>query len=137
MELAGNTFRHLLVVLKGEQQIDVLRETPGAWKLVQANRGLCLRRGDTVTVMSADGLVKCEAMTVVRAICGDVFLGKPLRLVSLDPEILFESAALAVVPAGTGFSIKHARSGHTEDRVFATVDAAKVELNRRQPVQVA
>ncbi len=136
VESAGHTFKTLLVSLTGDQQIDVLRESPGAWALVQANRGLALRRGDTVTVMSADGLVKVDSMTVTRALEGSVWLGKPLRIVALEPDILFEDKAHSVVPVGTGYSIKHARSGQTEAKVFASVAAAKVELSRRQPVAV-
>jgi len=136
MELAGNTFRHLLVVLKGEQQIDILRETPGAWALVQSNRGLAVRRGDTVTIMSADGTVKADQLTVIRAMGTDVWLGKPLRIVALEPDILYETKSHSVVPVGVGYSIRHARNDVVEDRVFASVAAAKTELNRRQPVSV-
>ena len=136
VESAGHTFKHILVSLKGDQQIDVLRETPGAWTLVQANRGLAVRRGDTVTIMSADGTVKCDSLTVTRALGGEVWLGKPLRIVKLEPDILYEDKAHSVVPVGTGYSIKHARTDVVEDRVFASVAAAKTELGRRQPVAV-
>ncbi len=66
-----------------------------------------------------------------RAIGGEIWLGKPLRIVNLEPEILFEGAAHTVVPVGVGFSIKHHRSGQEEDRVFQTVAATKTELSRR------
>ena len=123
VESAGHTFKHILVTLTGAQEIAVLRETPGAWKLIQANRGLAVRRGDTVSIISADGLVLAEALGVKRAMGGDVWLDKPLRIRTLEPDILYEGAAHSVIPVGTGFSIKHNR-GQTEDRVFATVEAA-------------
>ena len=134
VESAGHTFKHILVSLTGTQQIDVLRETPAAWVLVQTNHGLAVRRGDTVTIMSADGTVKCDSCTVVRALEGSVWLGKPLRIVTLESDVLYEDKAHSVVPVGAGFSIKHARSGAVEDKVFASVAAAKTELARRQPV---
>ncbi len=136
VESAGHTFKHILVTLTGAQEIAVLRESPAAWRLVQANRGLAVRRGDTVSIISADGCVFAEALGVKRAMGGDVWLDKPLRIRTLEPDILYESASASVVPVGTGFSIKHNR-GQTEDRVFATVEAAKTELNRRAPVSIA
>ncbi len=136
VESAGHLFKHVVVTLSGDQEIAVLRETPSAWKLVQANRNLVLKRGDTVSIISSDGCVFAESLGVKRAIGGDVFLDKPLRIRTFEPDILFEDAQHSVIPVGTGFSIKH-RRGQTEDRVFVSVEAAKTELNRRAPVQVA
>ena len=136
VESAGHTYKHLLVALRGDQQIDVLRETPSAWVLIQANRGLAVSKGDLVTVLSPDGTIKCDSMTVVRALEGSVWLGKPLRIVTLESDVAYTSVAHEIIPVATGYSIKHHRSGAVEDRVFASVAAAKTELNRRQPVAV-
>ena len=136
IESAGHQYRHLIVTLTGSQEIAVLRETPGAWKLVQASRTVVLKRGDTVSIISSNGCVFAESLGVKRAIGGDVFLDKPLRIRTLEPDILYETPQHSIIPVGTGFSIKHAR-GQTEERVFVSVEAAKTELNRRAPVQTA
>ncbi len=135
VESAGHLFKHIVVTLSGDQEIAVLRESPSAWTLVQANRNLVLKRGDTVSILSADGLVFAESIGVKRALAGEVWLDKPLRIRTLEPDVLYETPGHSIVPAGVGFSIKHNR-GQTEDRVFATVEAAKTELSRRQPVAV-
>ena len=137
VDYGGHMFQHIVVTLRGDQQIDILRESPGAWTLVQAARTCAVKRGDTVTILSADGLVKVDSMTVTRAIGGEVWLAKPLRIVKLEPDILFEDAAHTVVPVGVGFSIKHNRGGAVEGKIFASVAAAKVALARRQPTQAA
>ncbi len=136
VESAGHLFKHIVVTLSGAQEIAVLRETPSAWRLVQANRNLVLKRGDTVSIISSDGLVFAESLGVKRALAGEVWLDKPLRIRTLEPDVLYETPQHSIIPAGVGFSIKHNR-GQTEDRIFATVEAAKTELNRRAPVQAA
>ncbi len=137
LESAGHFFRHVVVTLRGDQTIAELREQPSAWALCQSNRNICLKRADTVTCLSADGKIKVESMTVVRAVGPDVFLGAPLRIVEMETDVAFEdSAGHEVIPSGVGYAIKHTKGGKVEDRIYATAAAAKTELNRRAPVQV-
>ena len=63
-------------------------------------------------------------------------LGAPIRMITLEDVSLFEDRAFKVVPAGTGFAIMSVRDARVDDKIFATADAAKAEILRRQPVQV-
>ena len=72
-----------------------------------------------------------------RAQDGQVWLGKPLRMVELDPVGLFSDGQNEVWPNGTGFSIKHSRDGMVEDKVYQTQDACRVEILRRRPTRAA
>ena len=64
-ESAGHFFKHVMISLTGSQEIAVLRETPDAFKLVQANSSLALKRGDTVSIISADGCTLAESLGVL------------------------------------------------------------------------
>ncbi len=137
IEYGGHFFKHLVIKLRAEQTIAAVRETPDTWSAIQSNRTYALNRGDRVSLISADGDTICDQCVVVRAEGGQVQLSKPLRLIQLDPVALFSTGLYEVVPAGTGYSLKGGRSGHVEDKIFATVEAAKTEIFRRQPSKAA
>ena len=138
VESAGVRFKHLVVSLREGQTIAGIREAPGQWAAVQAGRDRTkhAHRGDHVTLISSDGLSIAERCVVTRASGGSVWLGKPLRLVTLEDEPMYSAGNLSVVPAGVGYSIKR-RDGVVEDRLFMSADAAKGEILRRQPSRVA
>ena len=98
---------------------------------------LKLGRGDRVTLISADGLTIADQLPVVKSLSGSVWLGKPLRLIQLEEVALYSDGKLEVVPSGVGFAVQSVRDGRMEDRMFASAEAAKAEILRRQPVQVA
>ena len=137
VESAGQFFKHVCVRLKGAQDIAVVREHPEMWTAIQHDRMLKLGRGDRVTLISPDGLTIADQMVVTKALAGSVWLGKPLRMIQLEEVALFSDGKLEVVPAGTGFSLQHVRDGGAESRIYASAEAAKAEILRRQPVQVA
>ena len=73
---------------------------------------------------------------VTRSLAGEIWLSKPSRLVTMEPEALFEDSLHTIIPVGAGFSIRHKRTEALEDRVYQSVAAAKSELSRRAPVSV-
>ena len=137
VESAGQYFKHVAVRLTGAQDISVVRESPSMWSAVQHDRMLKLGRGDRVTLISADGLTIADQMVVTKALAGSVWLGKPLRMIQLEEVALYSDGKLEVVPSGVGFALQHVRDGGTESRVYASAEAAKAEILRRQPQQVA
>ncbi len=137
VEHGGHVFKHVIVTLHAEQTIAAVREIPDTWSAIQANRTYALNRGDKVSLISADGNTIADQCAVVHAEAGQVRLSKPLRLIQLEALGLFSNGLYEVVPAGTGYSLKSARSGHVEDKIFSTVDAAKTEIFRRQPAKAA
>ncbi len=137
MESAGQIFKHIAVRLTGVQDIAVVREHPEMWTSIQHDRMLKLGRGDRVTLISADGLTIADQLPVTKALAGSVWLGKPLRMIQLEEVALFSDGKLEVVPAGVGFAVQSVRDGRMEDRMFASAEAAKAEILRRQPQQVA
>ena len=137
VEYAGVHWRHVIVMLHGDQSVPELREKPELWKVAQASRNVSVRAGDKVTVISPDGCEIADSCVVTRAQGGSVWLGKPLRLIALEPQSLFSDGMTEVVPAGTGFSLRNVRSGRTDDAIFATAEAARVELEKRKPKRVA
>ena len=98
---------------------------------------LKLGRGNRVSLISADGLTIMDQAVVTKAFSGNVWLGKPLRMITLEEVAMFSDGQLQIVPAGVGFAIQHVRDGGTEDRVYQSAEAAKSEILRRQPVAVA
>ena len=134
VDSCGQKFKVLVVELTGSQTVDGLRASPSAFKLIQPDRTLTLHRGDTVHVVAADGGSIAQGLCVIRALGHEIWLGKPLRIVKLEQDILYEDASHTVVPQGAGYSIRHNRTEVVEDRVFHSVDAAKSELARRAPV---
>jgi hypothetical protein len=137
MEGSGQCFKHIVVRLKGAQDIAVVRESPEMWSAIQGDRMLKLGRGDRVSLIAPDGLVIADQMAVTKALSGSVWLSKPLRMIQLEEVALFSDGKLEVVPAGVGFALQHVRDGGTESRVYASAEAAKAEILRRQPQQVA
>ncbi len=137
VESAGQFFKHVCVRLTGAQDIAVVREHPEMWTAIQTTRTLKLGRGDRVTLISPDGLTIADQMVVTKALSGSVWLGKPLRMIQLEEVALYSDGKLEVVPAGTGYALQHVRDGGTESRIYASAEAAKAEILRRQPQQVA
>lgn len=137
LESAGPRFKHLAVALSGDQEIAGVLESPDIWALVQQDTMKRVRRGDTVTVISSDGLTIADQAMVVRAEAGRLWFSKPLRMVKLEEIALYEDGQYAVVAVGVGYSLKVKRDGSVDSRVFNTVDAAKQEILRRQPIKVA
>lgn len=136
VESMGQTRKHVIVNLTDLQEIATLFETPTAWTAIQSGQML-LRRGDTVSIVSGDGNTVADSCVVLDAKAGRVTLSKPLRMVQLEGGVLFTNGQIEVVAAGVGYSLKSVRDNAPEDRVFATVDAAKAAIFRRQPVKVA
>ena len=136
LEGGGHLWKHIVITLTAQQSIADLRESPGAWVAVQANRQMMLRRGDKVTIISGDGNTISDSHVVLRAEAGQVELSKPLRLISLVAGVLFTNGHMEVVAAGVGYSIRSVRDGCAEDRIYQSVDAAKQAIFKRQPVAV-
>ncbi len=137
VEWVGHRLKHISVELRGSQTISQVLEDPTCWTAVQGDRMRHLSRGDQVTLISADGETVCEGAMVVRAEGGQCWFGKPLRLVQLDGVALFEDRMYRVVPRGTGYAVQGVRGGRTESKVFPTVEAARVDIVKRQPVKAA
>ncbi len=125
------------VALHGAQTIAGALETPECWSAIQGDKVRHLGRGDTVSIISADGLTIADRAVCIKALAGSCWFGKPLRMVTLEEVNLFEDRAFKVVPAGTGFAIMSVRDARVDDKIFATADAAKSEILRRQPVTIA
>ena len=137
VESAGFRFKHLSVELRGSQSIAEVLETPAAWTAVQADRMRHLNRGDEVTIIASDGLTKADRATVIKAEAGSLWFSKPLRVIQLDPVALFEDKMFRVVPRGVGYAVQSIRDGRTEEKVYMTVEAARTEITKRQPVKAA
>ena len=136
IETEAFMWKHIIISLDAGQNIAELRETPGARTAVQSNRQMMLRRGDRVSIISGDGNTIADQCAVLRAEAGQVELSKPLRMISLEPGVLFTNGQIEVVAAGTGYSLRSVRGGGVEDRIFMSVDAAKQAIFKRQPVTV-
>ena len=137
VEQVGHRFKHLSVALHGTQTIAAVLETPYAWSAIQADRVRHLNKGDTVSIISADGLTICDRPMVVKAEAGHLWFSKPIRLITLEAVVLFENSSHRVVPVGTGYSIQTLRDGRTDDKIFGSVESCKAEILRRQPVKAA
>ena len=137
VEAVGHRFKHLSIALRGTQEIATVLAQPDAWTDVQADRVRCLNKGDRVSLISPDGLVLADQAMVTKAEAGHLWFSKPLRLVSLEDVALFSDAKHRVVSVGTGYSIQTLRDGRTDDKIFGTVEAAKSEILRREPVKAA
>ena len=133
----GQVWRHVIITLRGAQSIAEVRESPELWTSIQHEMGVRVSRGDEVSLISPDGLEIADRCRVIRAQDGQVWLGKPLRMVELDPVGLFNDGQNEVWPNGTGFSIKHSRDGSVEGKVYQTQDACRVEIIRRRPTKAA
>ena len=51
----------------------------------------------------------------------------------LEPEALWTDGHHEVVPNGTGYSIRHTRTGASDGVVYQSVDAARNRILREQP----
>ena len=136
LESAGHSLKTVVITLSGDQTLDDLVGTPGAWKHIQTDRTVCVHRGCEVHVWSADGTVLAQSLTVIKAVGGEVWLGAPARLINMEVEGLYEDASHSIIAVGAGYSIRHKRTWAVEQKVYQTVGAAKSELSRRQPVAV-
>ena len=138
VKLASACFKHVVISLAPGQEVSALLENPSAWTAVQAgDRSLILNRGDEVSIVSSDGLTKADRATVLKALEGRVWLARPLRMIELQEVALWGNAAYRVVPNGSGFSIQGVRDNRIDDRIFASVEACKSEILRREPVKAA
>ncbi len=133
----GQRFRHIVVDLTDQHTIATAHEEPELWSAIQGVGHLRVKRGDRVTLISADGLTVMDQAPVLRAQGGSVHLGVPLRMIALEEVALFSAGGLAVWPVGTRFGIKHDRDGRVEEKTFHSEEAAKVELLKRRPARVA
>jgi len=134
---AFNSYKTARITLPETLTIAAAMETPEIWARVQADLGKRLRVGDEVTLISRDGCQFADRCIVVSALGEKVWLGKPLRMVSLQPQAIFSDGHFSVTPAGTDFAICECRSGRVEDVLYRTAEQAKAEIIRRQPVTVA
>ena len=134
---AEQVFKHVVISLRADQTITGVREDVACWTAIQHDLGRRVRRGDEVTIVSADGLQVADRCRVLRAEGGKLWLGKPLRVVSLEPVGLYDNGQHRVVPNGTGFSIQNCRDNRAEDRVYQSEEQAKSEILRRMPTRVA
>ena len=136
VDSAGFRFKHLVVELAGSQEIAAVRETPECWTAIQSDAGLALRRGDKVTVVSADGLTIGDSFVVTRAEGGKVYLGKPLRMIELEPTALYSDGVREVVAVGTGYGVRNIRSARLDGNVtFPTARAAESALHKMAGTQ--
>lgn len=136
IETEGYLWKHVVVTLNAQQSIAELREEPGAWTAVQSNRQMMLRRGDKVSIISADGASIADSCVVINAVGGRVELSKPLRMISLEAGVLFTNGQIEVVACGVGYSLKSVRDDVPEERIYQSVDSAKAAIFKRQPVSV-
>ena len=90
-----------------------------------------------MSIIAPDGLTIADRCRVVRPERGHVWLGKPLRLVELEPVGWYDNGQSRVVPRGTGVSIQHVRDGRKEDGTYQSEEACKAEILRRQPSRAA
>lgn len=133
-----SVFRHIVLTLaEGDNISTFAADAVNSWGLVQQRSDLRLKRGDRVTLVSADGLTMHDSCIVLKAVGGSVWLGKPLRIVSLESDVLFSDGVHEVVPVGTSFGVRHVRSGRVDGPTFGTSRAAEAEVLRRQPQRVA
>ena len=133
LESAGQTQKTVTVNLLGDQSLDALVGSPGAWRQVQSDRTVSLHRGDQVNVWSSDGLVFAEGLLCIRSLAGEVWLSKPLRIVSMEVEALWEDKTHRIISRGNGFVISHKRTEAVEDKIYQSVSAAQAVINRRAP----
>lgn len=128
----GFTGKHVRIELRAEQTIDGVLHDPGMWTAIT------LSKGDTVSVISPDGLAMADSAMVVKAEGGRCWFSKPLRMVSFEVSNLYSDGIYEVVTHGVGYVIKSLRDGLTHyDQTFATAKAAEHEIVRRRPVKVA
>ena len=135
IEHSGVRFKHASVALVADQTIADVLGRPEAWTQVQEK--LRLAKGDTITLIDATGTTIADHVPIVRAEGGHLWFGKPLRLIQLEEVALWENAEYRVVPNGTGYSIEPKRGGARDGMIYATVGAARAEIERRAPVKVA
>lgn len=112
-------------------------ETPEAFVLTQHQPNTRLARGDRLTIVSADGDVIWDSCIVKKAEAGHVYLSKPGRIVELEPGVLWSDGHAEIVPVGTGYSIHHIKTGHTDTHIHPTVDSARATYERTKPAKVA
>ena len=132
-DFLGKFTRHLVLHLEGDESIAQVRESPEMFRAVQADGDRKILRGDRITVTSPDSLTVAENMVAVKANAEGVWLSAPQRLISLEPEVLYQTEELEVVPVGNRYAVRHRSSGHTEGVLFDTPRAAEFSILKRQP----
>lgn len=137
VKLAEQEQRHFLVSLVGDQNVNQIREHPEMWLGIQQPGGAVLRKGDRVTLTSPDGLTQADQMVVIKSEGGRIWLSAPLRMISFEPEALYKNDLFEVIAHGTGYVLRHRRSGHVDTKLFATAKAAEHEAERRLPTRAA
>ena len=68
----------------------------------------------------------------VREVAGIAFT-KPLRVVSLESQVLFSDGTNEVIARGTGYAVRNIRSGRDDGPTFNSPEQAKSEVLKRQP----
>lgn len=132
----GSDSRHVKVTLEPGMTVVEALQTPDIWELVQERREIRLARGYYVTIVSHDGATIADSAVVKKTERGSIWLSKPIRMLDLgEQQKFFENRQYRVVPNGTGFSIQTIRDGRVEEEIFQTVDRAKMEILRREPVR--
>ena len=61
VDYAGQSRKHIVIELRGEQTIADVLSTPEAWLQIQSDGTKVLRKGDVVSVISSDGLAMADS----------------------------------------------------------------------------
>ena len=137
VDIAGKHSRHIRLQLQGDETIAWIRETPGAFKSIQADGDKRLLRGDFLTVVSPDSLTYAVDMPVLKADATGCWLGAPSRMINFEREILYEDESFAVRPNGSRYEVFDKRSGYADGTLYATAKQAEFSIHKRQPKQSA
>ncbi len=135
---AGQSRKHLVVELRGDQQIADVLATPEAWLQIQQDGMKRLAKGDTVSVVSSDGLVVADSAMCIKAEAGNCWFSKPLRMVNFETVALYSDGRHEVVPVGTNYALRNIRDGSIDySQLFPSAKAAEHEIERRKPIKAA
>ncbi len=126
VDLHEMVFRHIFVTLTERDNLATFREDPSRWTAVQSAQHTRVKRGDSVTLVSHDGLTIHDSYIVTKAEGGCVWLNdKPLRVINLEEDALFSDGVNEVVPKGTGYAVRHVRSKRDEGPVYTSAKACR------------
>jgi hypothetical protein len=136
----GQAWREAFIVLPPGLVSQDLTDYPNeAWRLIQQDRNLALRRLDKVFCISADGTWAVEAR-VGFADMSRVALTKPTVIQLPDPADagLYSDATYRVVPFPGGYAVENVRSGaRLGDQIYPNPAAAKAAVLAQYPTKVA
>ena len=91
---AQHAIRDIVLTLKpGDNIATFAAENVDAWALIQARGELRVKKGDRVTLVSDDGLTLYDNCVVTKAESGRVWLSKPLRIVTLEGDVMYSARA--------------------------------------------